>query len=158
MPDVLHAGHNGSRRVVTLLVVSVRTNGGDARDVHLKLYEMCISNNMRCASRAAKTIGLVILSGSVAADKYLLFVRQGSGKEIRVSSFGQFQPFAQFGNGGGKVAYGEVRLFLGSQHLFHFFLAEAAGGGDSELAAGEVGKEAVRSVEVAVGMQLFNLI
>ena len=126
--------------------------------MHLMLYEMHISNNMRCTSRAGKDIGLDVLSNSLATDKYLSFVRQGSGKEIRISSFGQFQPFAQFGNGGGKVAYGEVRLFLGSQHLFHFFLAEAAGGGDSELADGEVGKEAVRSVEVAVGMQLFNLI
>ena len=119
---------------------------------------MRISDCMRCTSCARKDIGFGVLSGSLAADKYLLFVCQGSGKEIRVSPFGQFQPFAQFGNGGGKVAYGEVRLFLGSQHLFHFFLAEAAGGGDSELAAGEVGKEAVRSVEVAVGMQLFYII
>ena len=124
----------------------------------LRMHEMRISDCMRCTSCARKDIGFGVLSGSLAADKYLLFVCQGSGKEIRVSPFGQFQPFAQFGNGGGKVAYGEVRLFLGSQHLFHFFLAEAAGGGDSELAAGEVGKEAVRSVEVAVGMQLFNLI
>lgn len=114
MPDVLHARYNGSRRVVTLLVVPARANGKDARDVHLMLYEMHISNNMRCTSRAGKDIGLDVLSHSLATDKYLSFVRQGSGKEIRVSSFGQFQPFAQFGNGGGKVAYGEVRLFLGS--------------------------------------------
>lgn len=113
---------------------------------------------MRCTSRAGEGIGFGVLSGSLAADKYLLLVCQGSGKEISVSPFGQFKPFAQFGHGGGEVAYGEVRLFLGGQHLFHFFLAEAAGGGNPELAAGEVGKEAVRSIEVAVGMQLFNLI
>ena len=58
----------------------------------------------------------------------------------------------------GKFAHGEVRLFLGSQHLFHFFLAEAAGGGNPELAAGEVRQEVVRGVEVAVGMQFFHLI
>ena len=90
---------------------------------------MYISSNMRCTSRAGEGIGVGVLSRSLAADKYLLLVCQSSGKEISASPFGQFQSFAQFGHGGGEVAHGEVRLFLGSQHLFHFFLAEAAGGG-----------------------------
>lgn len=77
---------------------------------------------MRCTSCARKDIGFGVLSGSLAADKYLLFVCQGSGKEIRVSPFGQFQPFAQFGNGGGKVAYGEVRLFSAANISFISFL------------------------------------
>ena len=86
------------------------------------LYEMHISNNMRCTSRAGKDIGLDVLPNSLATDKYLSFVCQGSGKEIRISSFGQFQPFAQFGNGGGKVAYGEVRLFSAASISFTSFL------------------------------------
>lgn len=125
--------------------------------MHLGLYEMYISSNMRCTSRAGEGIGVGVLSRSLAADKYLLLVCQSSGKEISASPFGQFQSFAQFGHGGGEVAHGEVRLFLGSQHLFHFFLAEAAGGGNPELAAGEVRQEVVRGVEVAVGMQFSTL-
>ena len=124
----------------------------------LKMHEMCISDCMRCTSRAGEGIGVGVLSRSLAVDKYLLLVCQSSGKEISASPFGQFQSFAQFGHGGGEVAHGEVRLFLGSQHLFHFFLAEAAGGGNPELAAGEVRQEVARGVEVAVGMQFFHLI
>ena len=75
---------------------------------------MYISSNMRCTSRAGEGIGVGVLSGSLAADKYLLLVCQSSGKEISASPFGQFQSFAQFGHGGGEVAHGEVRLFLGS--------------------------------------------
>ena len=91
-------------------------------------------------------------------DKYLLLVCQSSGKEISASPFGQFQSFAQFGHGGGKLRTVRFAFFSAASISFTSFLPKPQEEVIRNLRPGEVRQEVVRGVEVAVGMQFFHLI
>ena len=85
-------------------------------------------------------------------------VIQCSGKEVEVTSFGQFQFTAQFGYGSGEVADGKVGAGDRGLESLYLSLGKTLTTENVEATAGEVGYQRVRGVEMAAGMQFCYLV
>lgn len=88
----------------------------------LKMHEMCISDCMRCTSRAGEGIGVGVLSRSLAADKYLLLVCQSSGKEISASPSANFSRLRSSATVAGKLRTVRFAFFSAASISFTSFL------------------------------------
>ena len=85
-------------------------------------------------------------------------VEEGGGKEVGVAALGEFEAVAEFADGLGEVADGEVGFLYALQKAFQGFFVEGGDGLDLEGATRKVGEEAVAGVKVAVGAEFADCI
>lgn len=91
-------------------------------------------------------------------DEDFAFVGEGGGEEVEGAALADAGAGAEFGDGEGEVADGEVGLGEAGGELFEEFAGEVEGVGDAEAAPGEVGDEGVGGVEVAVAVEFGGVV
>ena len=57
-------------------------------------------------------------------DDDLVFVGRGASKEIVLTAFCKFESFAEFSNGGGKIAHGQIGFFQSGDAAQGFLLVQ----------------------------------
>ena len=72
------------------------------------------------------------------------------GEEVDVAAFFEFESLSQIGNGGGKIADGEIRLTDVGKEMLEFLLAEMTPTVCLKNPSGKIGIEGVACEEVAL--------
>ena len=93
----------------------------------------------------------------LAENQNVGIIGKGGAEKIVGASFVEFEPFAKFGNGKGKIANREVCFLNVFQKAFQFLFIKMRGTCDFKDSSWEIGNERVGGVELAAWMEFFHV-